>query len=165
MDEAEATLVADTQKNNSLHGRDALADRWLETDALEDVLEELEEGSVVEYMLPASETEDDGCTLGLGFFTSEGMGAEPHIRPLCRWADDLGTCEMVSDEEADAVPLAAISRLLDPDVVYTFEKQMGGGLGMGNPNGTEGQICFDLSDVQLSEGVRVVTREELEVWF
>ena len=72
---------------------------------------------------------------------------------------------MVSDEEADAVPLAAISRLLDPDVVYTFEKQMGGGLGMGNPNGTEGQICFDLSDVQLSEGVRVVTREELEVWF
>merc|ERR1740129_152512 len=57
----------------------------------------------------------------------------------------------------------AVQRVLNRDFIFEFQKQMGGGLGLGNPCGTEGQDCWDLSDLELSEGVRLVTREELEV--
>jgi len=130
------------------------------------VIEDLEEGDVVEYRLPASELGEDGCTLGLGVYTTSDMSsAGPHIRPLCRWTDELGTREMVRDEDARTVSLDAVQRVLNRDFIFEFQKQMGGGLGLGNPCGTEGQDCWDLSDLELSEGVRLVTREELEVWF
>ena len=43
--------------------------------------------------------------------------------------------------------------------VFVSERQAGGGQGLGNPHGEHGEECYDLRDVEISEGVRLVVRE------
>ena len=122
---------------------------------------ELEEGTCVEYHL--SVRAPGGGTLGLGVYTAQAMGADPYIQPLCAWSDEMGVSELLWDEDADAVPLDRVHRILDPDLVYVSERQMGGGQGLGNPHGEHGEDCFDLSEVELSEGVHVALRDREEI--
>jgi hypothetical protein len=46
-----------------------------------------------------------------------------------------------------------------PPQVFVSERQAGGGQGLGNPHGEHGEECYDLRDVEISEGVRLVVRE------
>jgi len=131
----------------------------------------LEEGCVVEYRLQdadaaADETADEaGVPLGLGVYTKQNIGGSAYIQPLCTWSEEVGVSQLLWDEDSQPVPIERVHRVLDPDLVYVSERQMGGGMGMGNPHGEHGEDCYDLSDVPLSDGVRLVVRSDREVWW
>ena len=98
--------------------------------------------------------------LRLGVYVSYSMVEnEPHIRPLCASSFEDGVTALLCDEEAAPVPLGAVQRVLDPDYTYVSERQAGGGQGLGNPHGEHGEECYDLRDVEVSEGITVVVRE------
>lgn len=102
---------------------------------------------------------DDG-EIRLGVYIKYSMvNGNPHIRPLCAPSEDEGIGVLFQDEEVPPVPLSAVTRVLDPDYVFVSERQAGGGQGLGNPHGEHGEECYDLRDVELSEGVRLVVRE------
>ena len=66
---------------------------------------------------------------------------------------------LLCDEEVPAVPLSAVRKVLDPDYVFVSERQAGGGQGLGNPHGEHAEECYDLRDVEISEGVVLIVRE------
>ena len=74
-----------------------------ESDAEYTIEELLEEGSVVEYLLEDA----DEAQLGLGVYTTQAIGADAHIRPLCAWSEDSGASELLWDEE---VPMSHLHR-------------------------------------------------------
>lgn len=65
--------------------------------------------------------------------------------------------------QAAPVPLERVQRILDPDLVYVSERQMGGGMGMGNPHGEHGEDCYDVTQCEMSDRVQIVVRTEREV--
>ena len=98
--------------------------------------------------------------LRLGVYEAYTMVEDaPHIRPLCAAAEDDGVSCLFCDEDAEAVSLSCVSKVLDPDYVFISERQAGGGQGLGNPHGEHGEPVYDLRDVEISEGVRLVLRE------
>jgi hypothetical protein len=95
----------------------------------------------------------------LGVYVAYTLSSGPHIRPLCASSDEDGVGVLLHDGEVPAVPLSAVKRVLDPEHVFVSERQAGGGQGLGNPHGEHGEECYDLRDVEMSPGVRVVVRE------
>ena len=61
--------------------------------------------------------------------------------------------------QVPAVPLTAVRRILDPEIVFVSERQAGGGQGLGNPHGEHGEPCYDLTELTISEDVTLVVRE------
>merc|ERR1719240_1994804 len=105
------------------------------------------------------EFEKDG-ELQLRVYKSYSMLVDtPHIVPLCASSEEDGISALLCDEEVPHVPLSAVVRVLDPDYVFVSERQAGGGQGLGNPHGEHGEECYDLRDVEISEGVVLVVRE------
>ena len=101
-----------------------------------------------------------GGELRLGVYVAYSVvESEPHIRPLCASSEEDGVSALLCDEDAQAIPLSAVRKVLDPDYVFVSERQAGGGQGLGNPHGEHGEECFDLRDVEISAGVSVVVRE------
>lgn len=115
---------------------------------------ELAEAAVVEYADPSTRR------LRLGVYTAQMLGAPPHIQPLAAASEDEGAAALLWDEAAPPVPLDAVVRVLDPEFVLVSERQMGGGQGLGNPHGEHGEDCFDVSDIELSDGVLIPVRDE-----
>ena len=98
--------------------------------------------------------------LRLGVYEAYTMVEDaPHIRPLCAAAEEDGISCLFCDEDEKAVPLSAVSKVLDPDYVFISERQAGGGQGLGNPHGEHGETVYDLRDVEISEDVTLVLRE------
>ena len=106
----------------------------------------------------------EGDELRLGVYTMQSFG-DPHVRPLCTWSEEIGLRECLWDEDAEPVALSRIHRALDMNEVEISERQMGGGLGLGNPHGEHGEDCYDLRQVKLSKGVVLVVREDREVFW
>lgn len=105
-------------------------------------------------------TDGAGQTL-LGVYNAYTIvESEPHIVPLCAADEDDGISCLFSNEEAAAVPLSSVTRILDPDYVFISERQAGGGQGQGNPHGEHGETVYDLRDVEISEDVTLILSEE-----
>ena len=110
--------------------------------------------SCVEYLdAPSGETR-------LGVYTAYTMMEDkPHIRPLCAVSEDEGVSCLFMDEDVAAVPLDSVKRILDPDYVFVSERQAGGWQGLGNPHGEHGETVYDLTELEISEGVTLVVSE------
>jgi len=104
------------------------------------------------------ETADGTAQLGV-YVKSSMVEPDPHIRPLCASSEDDGVSALFCDEDVPSVPLSAVRRVLDPDYVYVSMRQAGGGQGLGNPHGEHGEDCYDLRDLEISEGVVFPVRE------
>jgi hypothetical protein len=105
------------------------------------------------------EYEQDGELL-LGVYVAYSVvNSKPHIRPLCASSEDDGVRMLLHDEDSPTASISSVRRILDPDYVFVSERQAGGGQGLGNPHGEHGEECYDLSDLELSPGVRIVVRE------
>jgi hypothetical protein len=103
---------------------------------------------------------EQGGELLLGVYVAYSVvNSQPHIRPLCASTEDDGVRLLLHDEDAPTAPVSSVKRILDPDYVFVSERQAGGGQGLGNPHGEHGEECYDLSDLIISAGVRVVVRE------
>lgn len=103
---------------------------------------------------------EQGEELRLGVYVAYSVvNSQPHIRPLCASSEDDGVRLLFHDEDSRTAPLSSVRRILDPDYVFVSERQAGGGQGLGNPHGEHGEECYDLSELEISPGVRLVVRE------
>ncbi|KAG5179704.1 hypothetical protein JKP88DRAFT_325611 [Tribonema minus] len=106
----------------------------------------------------------------------EGNSAKLVLHPLCAWTLDScfaksDTLELLLDEEEPPIQLpppggdagVVIAAVLD-DVGYG-SRVVGGGIGPSNPHGEESEDLFYLDRNAIPEGVEVVLRPELEVFW
>ena len=96
----------------------------------------------------------------LGVYTAYTIDkAEPHITPLCAMDEDEGIACLFCNEDTDAVPLSAVSRILDPDYVFVSERNI---IGPSNPHGEHSETVYDLSEVEISDDITLVLNEDRE---
>lgn len=113
-----------------------------------------DEISCVEYL------DEESGQLKLGVYTEASMiNPKPHIRPLVCASAEEGLGSLLVDLGVPAVPLTAVKRHLDDDSVEIMQVQMGGGQGMGNPHGEEGENVYDLREAGVSEDVWIQVNE------
>ena len=98
-----------------------------------------------------------GSTAPNRSLTSPTGGSDAHaggrVAPVWKAAEKSGRQVVGWSSEAPSAPLTAVTRVLDPELVFVSERQAGGGQGLGNPHGEHGEECYDLREVDLSEGV------------
>lgn len=109
---------------------------------------------------------DNEDTVELGAIQEDGT-----LAPLSAWTEDYSfdnSLEFVVDEEDRFPGLNAndvnIIQVLDQTVIGYGSRQVGGGMGPGNPHGEESEICYYVDQSAL-ENVKVVVKPELEIFW
>jgi hypothetical protein len=93
------------------------------------------------------------------------------LAPLSAWTDEYAfdeSVEFVVDEEDRFPGLTSndvtIIKVLDERVIGYGSRQVGGGMGPGNPHGEESELCYYV-DQSVLENVNVVIKPELEIFW
>jgi hypothetical protein len=93
------------------------------------------------------------------------------LAPLSAWTDEYAfddSLEFVVDEEDRFPGLTSsdvcIIKVLDEHVIGYGSRQVGGGMGPGNPHGEESELCYYV-DQSVLKDVNVVIKPELEIFW